>query len=342
MSRSEQRELRRIEVVEAIVLRDEEIATVVRVFNVPERTVFDWLARYRASGWHALREGKRSGRPRKVTGRVMSWLYDSITLGDPRQFQLPFCLWTLDIIRAVLKKKHDIELSKSSVSRLLGHMGLSPQRPIYRSYKRDPKAVKKYLNRTYPKLKRLAEKLGAQIFFVDEAAVRSDNHHGTTWAPVGETPAVEDSGDRFTLKLISAVTPRGDMRFSFIEGRMNSDRYIQFLRKLRKDAGRPIIVVADNASYHKSKKVIALGEKSEEDGGEGIHVALLPTYCPELNPDEQVWNHAKRRLGKLFVVTKDEMKSALTSIMRSIQRTKSLVRSFFKLEDTQYALLDCE
>ncbi len=342
MNRSEQRELRRKEVVEAIVLRNEEIATVVRVFNVPERTVFDWLARYRSGGWHALREGKRSGRPRKVGGRDMAWLYDSITLGDPRQFQLPFCLWTLDIIRTVLKQKRNIELSKSAVSRLLAHMGLSPQRPVYRSYKRDPKAIRKYLNRTYPQAKRLAEKLGAQIFFVDEAAVRSDNHHGTTWAPVGETPAVEDSGDRFTLKLISAVTPRGDMRFSFIKGRMNSDRYIEFLRKLRKDAGGPIIVVADNASYHKSKKVKALGEKSEEDGGEGIHVALLPTYCPELNPDEQVWNHAKRRLGKLFVVTKDEMKSALTSIMRSIQRTKSLVRSFFELEDTQYALPDCE
>ncbi len=342
MNRSEQRELRRKEVVEAIVLRNEEIATVVRVFNVPERTVFDWLARYRSGGWHALREGKRSGRPRKVGGRDMAWLYDSITLGDPRQFQLPFCLWTLDIIRTVLKQKRNIELSKSAVSRLLAHMGLSPQRPVYRSYKRDPKEIRKYLNRTYPQAKRLAEKLGAQIFFVDEAAVRSDNHHGTTWAPVGETPAVEDSGDRFTLKLISAVTPRGDMRFSFIKGRMNSDRYIEFLRKLRKDAGGPIIVVADNASYHKSKKVKALGEKSEEDGGEGIHVALLPTYCPELNPDEQVWNHAKRRLGKLFVVTKDEMKSALTSIMRSIQRTKSLVRSFFELEDTQYALPDCE
>lgn len=339
MKRSELRELRRTEIVQAIVVKGEEIATVVRVFGVPERTVFDWLARYRSGGWQALREGKRNGRPRKISGQIMSWLYNAITLGDPRQFQLPFCLWTLDIVRGVLKRQHGIELSKSAVSRLLRHMGLSAQRPIYRSYKRDPEELDKYLNKTFPAVKRLAKKLGAQIFFVDEAAVRSDCHHGTTWAPVGETPAVEDSGDRFTLKLISAVTPRGDMRFSFIEGRMNSDRYIEFLRKLRNDAGCPIIVVADNASYHKSKKVKELGEKSEEDGGEGIHVAMLPTYCPELNPDEQVWNHAKRRLGKLFVITKEEMKAALTSIMHSIQRTKSLIRSFFMLEDTKYAAL---
>ena len=263
----------------------------------------------------------------------MAWLYKKVTQGDPRQFKLPFCLWTLDIIRCVLKKHQGIEISKSSISRLLGHMGLSAQRPLYRSYKRDQEAVDLYLAKTYPALKRKAARKKMKIFFVDEAAVRSDSHHGTTWAPIGETPSVEDSGDRFTLKMISAVEPRGDMRFSFIEGRMNSDGFISFLKKLRKDAGCPIIVILDNASYHKSKKVAAFGKK------EDIEIGLLPTYSPELNPDEQVWNHAKRRLGKLFILTKEEMKSALLSIMRSIQRTKSLVRSFFRLRDTKYASL---
>ena len=331
VTKSEQREQRRKEVVEAIVVRGEDIATVVRVFNVKERSVFDWLARYRGGGWDALKEGRRSGRTRKVNGETMRWLYDKITMGDPRQFQFPFCLWTLDIIRRVLKQEHKIELSKSAVSRLLKHLGLSAQRPVYQSYKRDPKAIKKYLEKTYPKLAEQAKRTKMEIYFVDEAAVRSDSHHGTTWAPIGKTPAVVDSGDRFTLKMISAVSVSGTMRFSFIEGRMNSDRFIEFLKKLRKDAGKPIIVVADNATYHKSKKTLAFGD------AEGVEMALLPTYCPELNPDEQVWNHAKRRLGKLFVVTKDEMKNALFSIMRSIQCSKTLIQSFFRLEHTNYA-----
>lgn len=82
---------------------------------------------------------------------------------------------------------------------------------------------------------------------------------------------------------------------------------------------------------------MALGDENEQGQGEGIHVAMLPRYCPELNPDEQVWNQAKRRLGKLFVITKEEMKSALTSILYSIQKSKLLVQSFFKLKDTKYA-----
>ncbi|HUF61189.1 MAG TPA: transposase, partial [Verrucomicrobiales bacterium] len=115
------------------------------------------------------------------------------------------------------------------------------------------------------------------------------------------------------------------------------DRFIDFLRKLRRDAQCPIVVIADNAWYHKAKKVKALAGKAGSDEGEGIHMAMLPAYCPELNPDEQVWNHAKKRLGKLFVVTKDEMKEALLSIMRSIQRTRSLICSFFMIKDTKYA-----
>ena len=54
-------------------------------------------------------------------------------MGDPRQFQLVFCLWTRNIVRTVLKKEKGVELSKSAVCRLLQYMGLTPQRPIHRS-----------------------------------------------------------------------------------------------------------------------------------------------------------------------------------------------------------------
>jgi transposase len=315
------------------VQRGEPVRLVARTHNVPERTVFAWLAKYRNGGWHNLRDQKKSGRPPKVTGEVIKWLYDAITLGDPRQFQLAFCLWTLSIIRGVLKKEKGVELSKSAVCRLLQQMGLSPQRPIYRSYKQDPKELEKYLKRTFPQLKRLAKRIGAEIYFVDESAVRSDHHRGTTWGAVGQTPVVEDSGDRFGLKLISAVSPRGDMRFSVIEGRMNSEKFIEFLKKLHKDAGKPVIVIADNASYHNSKKVQQFAQESNN----AIHLGHLPKYAPELNPDEQVWNHAKTRLAKLSIDSAETMKRSVLGIMRSIQKQTSLVRSFFKLEGTIYA-----
>jgi transposase len=316
------------------VQRGEAVSVVARTHGVPMRSIFNWLAKYRAGGVHGLREGQRSGRPRKVSAEVIQWLYQSITLGDPRQFQLAFCLWTLAIIRVVLKKEKGVELSKSAVCRLLQQMGLSPQRPLYRSYKQDPKELEKYLKRTYPSLRRLAKRLGAEIYFVDESAVRSDHHRGTTWGAVGQTPVVADTGDRFGLKLISAVSPRGDMRFAVIEGRMNADQFIAFLKKLQTDAGKPIIVIADNASYHSATKVQKFARESQQ----AIHLGYLPKYAPELNPDEQVWNHAKARLAKLFIDSAETMKRSLLNIMRSLQKQRQLIQSFFMMKETVYAL----
>ena len=264
----------------AIVVRGEPVVEVVRVFGVAERTVFNWLARYRHGGWGALAEGARNGRPRKVDGKVMAWLYNAVTLGDPRQHQFEFCLWTLAVIRTLLKKTHGIEVSKSSVSRLLAHLGLSPQRPIYRCYKRDPKEIERYLKKTFPEIRKLAKDIGAEIYFVDEAAVRSDGHRGTTWGKIGSAPVVADGGGRFGLKLISAVSPRGDMRFCFVEGRMNSDKFIGFLKMVRQDAGRPVIIIADNASYHTSGKVRAFASDPEN----GVLIENLPAYAPRTQP----------------------------------------------------------
>jgi transposase len=309
------------------------VESVARMLHVSMRTVFHWLARYRMGGHHALREGQRSGRPRKVDASIMRWLYAAISKHDPRQYDFPFNLWTLGLVRILLQRKFGIELSKSGVSRLLRHLGLSPQRPIYKSYKRDPQKMKQYLEKTFPGLQAKARRMGAVIYFVDESVVRSDAHRGTTWGKIGQTPAVQDSGDRFSLKLISAVSPRGDMRFQCFEGRMNGPRFVEFLQKLHADTGGPIIVIADGASYHGSGPV----QRYQKENQGQVVVQHLPAYSPDLNPDEQVWNHAKARLGKLFVATKEEFKAALFAIMFSIQRTRQLVRSFFQLPSTKYA-----
>jgi transposase len=315
------------------VQQGEKPTVVARVMNVPLRTIFYWLELYRHGGYDALREEKRSGRPRKVNAKVLQWLYEAITLGDPRQYQFEFCLWTLGIIRAMLKRFQGIELSKSGVSRLLRHLGLTAQIPKYKSYKQAPQKLRRYLQETFPEVVREARRTGAIIYFVDEAAVRADAHRGTTWAPVGETPVVQDSGDRFGLRLISAVSPRGDLKFATFEGRMTSQRFVEFLRKLRADTGKPIIVIADNAKYHKD----GAAKRYLQPTPEGIRVEHLPTYAPELNPDEQVWNHLKGRLGKLFIESKEQMKQEAKKILLSIQRNLNLVLSFFQLTDTQYA-----
>jgi len=289
--------------------------------------------RYRSGGWQALNEGSRQGRPKKLNGDDLKWLYDAITMGNPLNYQFYFCLWTLNTIRILLEKERSIKISKSSLSRLLHNLGLSSQRPLYKSYKPDPKKIKDYLTKTYPKVVEEAKKHTARIYFIDEAAFRSDAHRGATWGSKGKTPIIQDSGSRFSFKLVSAVSARGDMHFEVIEKRMNSNKFIEFLQKLRVDADCPIFVIADNARYHHSKLVQSFLE--QEQGN--IMMAFLPPYSPKFNPDEPVWNHAKSKNGKMSIYNKNDMKKAILSIMSSIKNDISLIKSFFRMLETKYA-----
>lgn len=287
----------------AAVERGEAAAVVARVNAIPMRTLFGWLARYRAGGWAALLDRPRSGRPRKADPETALWLREAVVANDPRRHGFEFRLRTLAVVRGVLQRHRGLELSKSALCRLLKELGLTPRTPARRSYKQDAGDRAEWLRRTFPKLRRLAKRVGADLYFVDESAVRSDH-------------------------------PRGDLRFAVIEGRMDSERFVAFLRDLRADAGRPIIVVADNASCHGSARVEAFVKENEE-----IHLARLPAYSPDLNPDEQVWNHLKRRPGQLVVDSKAAMREATLAIMESIRDRRDLVRSFFRMEGTPYAAM---
>jgi transposase len=321
-------------VVEA-VQRGEPAGLVSRIHGVAERSVFRWLSWYRSKGWDGLRDGKRSGRPGKLSPEAIRWLYRVVTGGDPRQLQMEFALWTLNIIRAALSKHQGVTLSTSSVCRLMAQLGLTPQVPVYRSYRRNPGKVNYYLKARYPKLLEWARANGYAIYFADESRVRMDDHRGTTWAPCGATPVVVDSGDRFGVNMISAVSARGDMFFRCFEGMMDSARFIEFLKDLRTDAGRSILVIVDGGSYHTSKKVRTF--LKEEGEQRGIRLEYLPPYSPELNPDEQVWNQAKSALGKLCVATKKELRDAWERTLGHIKDSAELVKSFFRMEFTRYA-----
>jgi len=332
MSNAKLREQKRVDAVKS-VQRGESPKLVSRVMGIPVNTLYDWLARYRHGGWDALREGARSGRPKKVNGTVLNWLYKAVTTGDPRQYQFEFCLWNRRIIRAMLKKHYDIELSLHSVGRLLKQLGLSAQRPVYQAYQQDKTAVKKWLEQTYPRLFDRAKILKASIYFADESSFRSDSHRGTTWGVIGQTPVVGEHRGRFGMNCISAISAKGQMRFRCFEGRMSSDGFIDFLKALRSDSNKPVFVIVDGASYHRSKKV---KDYLKNTLGQ-VELFQLPAYSPELNPDEQVWNRAKAKIGKIAIESKQRMKQELYKALRSIQMSRKIIQSFFRMEHTKYA-----
>jgi transposase len=266
----------------------------------------------------------------------MSQLYAIVTGCDPRQLQFDFGLWTRRIIRDLIRREFGVKFSEVQVGRLLKKMGLSAQRPLYRSYQRDPERVEEWKKVIYPKIRRLAADEGASIFFEDEAGLRTDHHAGTTWGPVGQTPVVVKTGERKSISMVSAISPRGELRFRVQEGTMNADRFIDFLKALLGSVEGKVFLIVDGHPAHRANKVKEFTE-NETDGR--LKIFYLPPYSPDLNPDEWVWNNVKNdRVGRGVIMGKDDLKAKAIGALRRLQKLPDTVRGFFRDPHLSYIL----
>jgi transposase len=308
---------------------------VIRTLGFGRTVIYGWLAKVREGGIGALQAKPISGRPSKMTGRQLEWVYKTVTGKNPLQLRFEFALWTRWMIRDLIREKFGVRLSEVSVGRMLRKLGLSPQKPLRRAYERDPELVESWREKEFPKIRRLAKKERATLYFSDEAGVRSDFHAGTTWSPKGQTPVVPATGQRFGMNLISAISPRGDFRFMTVDGRMNAERFIEFLKRLLHNAPRPVFLIVDRHPSHRAKKVLAFVRSTRGR----LRLFFLPPYAPDLNPDEHVWNHLKNHgVGKRAVRSREQFRSVVLAHMRSLQRLPDVLRGFFRDPHLRYIL----
>src|SRR6187455_1763507 len=172
-------------------------------------TYFQWKRKYQEHGLNGLKVRPLPGAASKLTDQQTSQLRGWLVGRDPRQFQFDFALWTRRIVRDLIRQQFDVEMTPQGVGKLLHRLGLSPQRPLYRAYQQDPEAVRRWKEERFPAIRAQARREGAEVYFGDESGVRTDHHAGTTWAPVGQTPVVEVTGERTSVNMISAVSPGG-------------------------------------------------------------------------------------------------------------------------------------
>ena len=150
---------------------------------------------------------------------------------------------------------------------------------------------------------------------------------GTTWAKKGNTPVVKVTGNRGTICVTSAISPAGRMVFRLEKETVNSSKHIEFLKQVQKNhPRRKIIIIEDKAKPHIAKKVSQFVETQKNR----LAIYFLPSYSPELNPDEHVWAYLKGfKLKAHQAKSLKEFKPLILSKMISIQRKKSIVPSFF-------------
>ena len=312
----------------------EKPSVVVASFGLGRTSIYRWLNAERKNGASGLAARKHPGRQPALAPqqklRVRRWICGK----DPRQYGFDFGLWTRKIVAALIKEKLGVNLKLTAVGRLLHSLDITPQKPLRRAYERDPAAIEKWKSEVYPRLRARAKRRGAEIFFLDEAGVRSDQVLGRTWGEKGKTPEVRTSGQRQSINAISAVNARGAFWYEVYSGRFNATRLKdEFLKSFMRGRKRPVFLVVDGHPSHRAKLISAYVKQMK--GRLELH--FLPGCAPELNPDEFVWNYVKNEgVSKKPLKRNESLRRRVEDDLAGIKRRPALVRSFFGAPSVSY------
>lgn len=228
---------------------------VAKMFDVSRAALFKWQQKYDLDGPVGLQAKKTPGPPSRLTPTQVSQLYAIITGCDPSHLQFDSRLWTRSIIRDLVRQEFGMEFSEVGVGRLLARMGLRGQRPLAAGGARDPRRAADPKSLIYPRIRSLALAEGASVFFEHEARITSERHAGAVRESPGLPPVIVAAGERKPVNMVSAISPRGKLRFRVLDGSMNAEKFIDFLSALLGDVQGDIFLIADGNPSHRAKKV---------------------------------------------------------------------------------------
>ncbi len=313
-------------------------AEISRQLGVSYPAVCTTIWRYQREGASTLSpkpRGRHAGTGLRLSKEQSARIRRLICEKRPEQMKMTFALWSRAAVMALIERECGIVLSVRTVGDYLARWGFTPQKPIKRAYEQSAPAVKAWMEETYPAIAKRAKAEDAEIHWGDETAVVNTDVRGRGYAPKGQTPvAMAVGGTCEKLSMISTVTNQGKARWMIIDGAFNSDRLIEFFEALIKDAPRKVFLILDNLGVHHSKPVNAwLAEHAEQ-----MEVFYLPSYSPELNPDERLNAGLKHALGsRVALRTKAKLKHATESHMKELEQRPDTIRAYFQDPKVKYA-----
>ena len=323
----------------AVKLRKAGIAVrqVAEQCELSTHTVVEAHKAFRRGGWSAVKI-KRGGRPvgsgRMLTGEQEKKIQQLIQDRTPDQLKLTYALWTRQAVSELIEAVYGVRLTVGNMGRYLKRWGFTPQRPLKKAYEQSPKAVAKWVNEQYTKIAAQAKQEGAEIQWGDETGLRSDDVRGRGYAPRGKTPIVLANANRSKLSVISTVTNKGQMRWKVFSGALNAKIMIGFMKRLVHGREKRIFLILDNLRVHHSKEV----KKWLKENEDKIQIFYLPSYSPELNPDEMLNADLKQHVTKA-APARNTIALTRTAIgaLRSIQKQPGRIESYFGQKDVAYA-----
>jgi len=291
--------------------------------GVHRSSIYRWVTWSQKDETLARRKG--SGRPGAFSDENAARLLKLI-MKPATSFGFETDFWTSARLIKVAKQQLRITVSRSTMCKMLRDSEFSYKKPERRYYQASEDLRQEWIRVTVPKIKRLARKKRAILYFEDEATIRLTGVLARTWGPKGQRIVKRVTGLRGTIPVISALNPNGKLIFKLLRKKISSKEVIQFLSQmLKQHPRRHLIVVMDRARPHTSQETTNFIRMNPR-----LHVFYLPPYSPDLNPDEQVWNYLKNEELKSHKANStEELRKLSQQKLRRLAKSRTTLRALF-------------
>ena len=128
-----------------------------------------------------------------------------------------------------------------------------------------------------------------ELFFCDECGFTLTPCVPYGWQPIGEQWGIRSSSDA-VVNLFGMLSKKGKLITYATKQNINSDFIIECIDEIAERNEKPVVLVLDNAPWHKAQKV---KQKQEEWSEKELFLFFLPVYSPHLNLIETLWRKMK-------------------------------------------------
>jgi transposase len=136
------------------------------IFGVRTNTVSSWVKSYETNGQKGLKDVKRGikSESKKLLSSEQELSIQKMIIDKmPDQLKLSFSLWTRKAVKELIERELGIVIAIRTIGDYLSSWGFTPQKPKKKAYEQNPKAVKKWMEEEYPKIKKKAKSENAEI-----------------------------------------------------------------------------------------------------------------------------------------------------------------------------------
>ncbi len=160
-------------------------------------------------------------------------------------------------------------------------------------------------------------KEGRTVLFVDQSGFYLLPTVVRTYAPVGQTPVVQEKLSRDHLSVISGISLEGKLYMMEQQRSFKSPDIVRFLRHLMRQIEGKLLIVWDGSPIHRGR---AVKDFLASRAASRLQLEQLPGYAPDLNPDEGIWKHLK------YVELKNLCCESLAELKVELRKAKERLR----------------